>query len=243
MKKYKGIYVYEPGIKTELEKKYPKYKVTKRSDSEQGVTKFIKLENVTYESEDGSKVIPYTVATRPTKVKKPNTPDAVSALTYFVKDGQVYYLVGNQFRAPIGRREISLFAGLVDPKDMEDDVVEKGLIRAITRELGEESGAKIIKIIPISGVMAKSAGFSDETEQSFLAEVDIENMQPHLEVDEDIFSMIVPASEMENFLEEFGSDISIVLQNAMASSVGISKYRTFIKDSINKNKESEDEYE
>ena len=99
MKKYKGIYVYEPGIKTELEKKYPKYKVTKRSDSEQGVTKFIKLENVTYESEDGSKVIPYTVATRPTKVKKPNTPDAVSALTYFVKDGQVYYLVGNQFRA------------------------------------------------------------------------------------------------------------------------------------------------
>ena len=232
MKKYKGLYIYEQGIKSKLEKKYPKYTLIQKCDCEKSQTKYIKLENVSFKSKN--KVITYTVATRTTKIKKFNIPDAVSVLPYFVKDKKVFYLVANQFRAPIGKREISLFAGLVDSKDIKENIIEKGLIKAITRELGEECGAKILKITSISGIMAKSAGFSDETEQSFLAEIDINNMQPHLEADEDIFSMIVPANEIENFLEEFKDDISIVLQSAITSSIAIAKYQKFIKDSVTK---------
>ena len=246
MLKYKGLVMYDPNnknFKKELESRYPEYELVSKEVS--GETKYIKTCKIKYLNKKTGKEIPFELAERPTKVtndKNENLviPDAVSALTYFVEDGRVYFVLANQFRFPIGRREISLFAGLVDKEDFKKGIaVEKGLLNSVKRELGEESGATIKKVMPISGVMAKSAGFSNETEKIYLAEIDLGEGKTNLEKDEDIFSIIVPAEYIGEFLEEFQNDISIVLQCAFTSALALPKCKAFINESSQSESESE----
>ncbi len=49
---------------------------------------------------------------------------------------------------------------------------KKIITNAIVRELNEELGdVKVKKIMPLSPIMNKSAGLTDETEQTFLVEI------------------------------------------------------------------------
>ena len=228
-----------------MEKGYPKYKQVSFEPSPTSVTKFIGLYNVTYQDENG-KIIPYSVVSRPTKINNTNLPDAVSVLPYYIdKDGEPIFIIGNQYRFPIHSRELSCFAGLLDKSDVELGQPKNTILKSVSRELSEECGeVKILKTIPMTPIMNKSAGLSNETEQTYLAEIGGIPGAQNLESSEDISCIEIKGRDLSAFLDEIENleskqtTSSIILQSALSSVIGREKFISFVKDSINEKNKS-----
>jgi ADP-ribose pyrophosphatase len=87
--------------------------------------------------------------------KNPLTPDAVVIIP-LLKDGRKRKLVTiKEFRIPLGDYEYALPAGLYDHNETAEEVAK--------RELKEETGLKLAKILYVSPPCVSSAGLSDES--------------------------------------------------------------------------------
>ena len=157
-----------------LEKRFAKMQVVKKYVPEKNNGDWIRVAKIEYKVEGDDEIYVSETAERKNKIYKEGIPDAVSVLPYFVENREVYYLVTVQLRPNMGKTQISIAAGLVDKMDISDySDVERVVKKTAIRELKEENGANVVKMIPITGIVTKSAGFPNESEQIFLAEVDL----------------------------------------------------------------------
>ena len=97
-------------------------------------------------------------------------------------------VVTREFRVPIGGYEYSFPAGLID--DGEDAVT------AAKRELREETGLEIRKILTVSPSVYNSPGLTDEAVTLVYAEVGGEPSRDGLEPDEDIETLVLSRDEV-----------------------------------------------
>lgn len=90
--------------------------------------------------------------------KKPDAVIIVATLTG--DDGKMRLVMTNEFRAPIGTRELSFPAGLIDLAD--GDSFEEAVRKAAFREFKEEVGLDLI-ITSVSPNLYSSAGMTNES--------------------------------------------------------------------------------
>lgn len=80
----------------------------------------------------------------------------VVVIVPFVKNAEgTKILLVEEFRIPLGRTQVGFPAGLIDPGE---DVAT-----SVERELLEETGYKVVRVLEESPVLATSAGLTDET--------------------------------------------------------------------------------
>lgn len=243
MKKFKGFIMYDPNdinFAKNLEKKFAKMQVVKKYVPEKNDGNWIRVAKIEYKVEGDDEIYVSESAERKNKINKEGIPDAVSVLPYFVENGEVYYLVTVQLRPNMGERQISIAAGLVDKRDVLDNSdVEKVVKKAALRELKEENGANVVKMIPISGIVTKSAGFSNESEQTFLAEVDLGDKKTNLDKDEKLFTIVVPAKYAIDFMYELPNNLSPCLRDAFLSAIADPRCKEFIRLSVENESQNE----
>jgi ADP-ribose pyrophosphatase len=83
------------------------------------------------------------------------TADAVVIVALIEQDATTRLVLTREFRAPLGRFELSLPSGLID--EGEDAAT------AAAREFHEETGLTLTRIVHTSPPLASSAGLTDET--------------------------------------------------------------------------------
>lgn len=120
-------------------------------------------------------------------------PDVVRMLPYFIRDGKTYIVFIEQFRRPLNKTIYEIPAGLIDGGEKA--------IEAAGRELGEEIGASVIEMRPISKGLWTSAGMTDECEVIYEVQVALDKQQ-NLEPTEKIKPVVVELSKVPQFLEE-----------------------------------------
>ena len=131
--------------------------------------------------------------------------DAIKVLPYYVKDGNIFVVLNNEFRSPLNAYTFDLCAGLVEHQDNLEQDVE--------REVFEEIGATVKSLEKVTNVGHTSAGLTDETIVCYFAEV--ENLgEQHLEDDEDISLKIIELKQIPEFLNnnQVGTIASLLLQ-------------------------------
>jgi ADP-ribose pyrophosphatase len=119
-------------------------------------SRWLKMFNVYYGLENGKSGV-WTFASRKASPKpgQPLVADAVVIIPLY-KDGPVTKLVTiREYRIPLGFYEHGFPAGLYDHNESAEDVAR--------RELKEETGLDLTKILHISPPVVSSAGLSDES--------------------------------------------------------------------------------
>ncbi len=167
-------------------------------------TKWITLWNRKYTHRDHESE--YFVASRNSEALAPYPPEKPSAviIATVYKDPMFsanLLLLTSEFRVPVGGRELSFPAGLVDSKDLEGKTTREAAISAATRELFEETGLTLTKIIDVSPVLFSSAGFTDESVIIVSGEAEGDLSSSHQEKNEDIKFRALKQSEAQEILE------------------------------------------
>lgn len=163
--------------------------------------KFLNLYELTFQDEQGT--FPYYVASRRDKenlvaVSNNFKSDAVTIVPV-TKDGQMILI--SQFRQPLNTFVYELPSGLVEK--------DEDLITAVSRELLEETGYKVNKVIMKTPASPMSAGMSDELSSVVVVEAEYET-EMNLEREEDIrlFKINLKNKEM---LRQFLTDESTII--------------------------------
>lgn len=121
------------------------------------------------------------------------SPAAVQIVPTLITPEGRFVVLTSEFRVPIGSREISFPAGLVEKGELA--------ITAAKRELKEEVGLEIIKVTCVSPInLCSSAGFCDETTQIVFCEAEGIPTNINAEGSEDIQILLVKESEIEFLL-------------------------------------------
>jgi len=103
-------------------------------------------------------------------------------------------VVTREFRVPIRGYEYSFPAGLID--DGEDPVT------AAKREMREETGLEISKVLAVSPPVFNSPGLTDEALTLVYAEVEGTTSRDGLEPDEDIETLILSRDEVASLMAD-----------------------------------------
>ena len=170
-------------------------------------TKYWNLYKITYQKEDGE-TFDYFVSSRRNlenlEIKKEKI-DAVRAVPYLKKDGEIYVVLIKEFRHAIGKYIYGTPAGLVDGNESTET--------AIKRELQEEIGAKVLKLEKVQESAYSSAGMTDETIECFYAEVTLTGKQ-HLEETESITYELIELDKLPAFVKnnKFGLQSALLLK-------------------------------
>ena len=118
--------------------------------------KWLNLFDVTYQDKHGQNKS-WEVATRARQPKcisgRYATPDAVVIVAYHNSENKI--VVIREYRVPLADYEYGFPAGLID----NGESVEQ----AVRRELKEETGLDLIKVIRVSPPLYSSAGMTDES--------------------------------------------------------------------------------
>ena len=89
-------------------------------------------------------------------------PDAVVIVPYHITEKKL--VVTKEYRVPLAGYEYGFPAGLIDP----DETIEQ----AVRRELYEETGLNVVRILNISPPVYSSAGMTDESVSMVYVECD-----------------------------------------------------------------------
>ena len=128
-------------------------------------------------------------------LQKINFVDAVKVLPYIPKTNEIVFI--KNFRYVVNDYVYEMPAGLVDKG--EDSLV------AAKREVCEEIGAEIKSIKKVTNVGFTSVGLTDETMETYFAEVEL-NSNQNLDDDEIIEIVKVNLNDVENFLNSHTVD-------------------------------------
>lgn len=154
----------------------------------------------------------WTWATRPNNVK-------AVIIVAFVKDcnekaNSVYkcedkLVVIKEFRVPLGDYEYGVPAGLIDGEEKPEDTA--------IRELHEETGLTVKKVIDVSPFVVNSAGLSDELVCIVYVECDGEISKEGHESSEDIETFLMSRDEVKHLIadksKKFSAKAWIILRN------------------------------
>jgi ADP-ribose pyrophosphatase len=162
--------------------------------------KWLNLYNVDYTTRDGKQGV-WTFASRktPQPAGEPLVADAVVIIP-LLKDGRKRKLVTiKEFRIPIGDYEYGFPAGLYNPNETAENVA--------SRELKEETGLKLTKVLYVSPPCISSAGLSDESVVYIVCECTGEVSNAENEGSEDITVEILDVEGIRA-LRQSGNKIS-----------------------------------
>ena len=153
--------------------------------------KWINLFRVTYlNSKD--KVCGWIFASRKKSPFGDKKPDAVVIVATVDTPAGRKLVVTKEYRAPINDYEYGFPAGLIDPGMTIDKTVEK--------ELKEETGLDLVKIIEKSNTVVSSAGLSDESVIIVFVEAEGELSEKYQEDVEDIEVFLYDINDIRGLL-------------------------------------------
>ncbi len=146
--------------------------------------KYLNLFSVSYEDKKKTEK-EWILASRSPNVdlnpEEPITPDAVVVVPFHIKQNKLVII--KEFRVALADYQYGFPAGLLDPGETID-VAGK-------RELYEETGLNLIKVIKKSPAIYSSSGMTDESVSMLFAECDGEPTNEYNEDSEDIEVLMV----------------------------------------------------
>ena len=125
--------------------------------------------------------------------------DAVVIVATVTHKGKPHLLITREYRAPLGGYEISLPSGLVDPGESIKNTAE--------RELHEETGLRLTRILHVSPPVASSAGLTDEAVSLVYAEAEGVISSEHQTEHEDIESRLLSLEDLTQLMRNPGTDV------------------------------------
>lgn len=162
-------------------------------------SRWLKLHNVQYSNAGGTGYWTFASRKADPQPGKPLVADAV-VIVPLLRDGDEIKLVTiKEFRIPLGFYEHGFPAGLYDHNETAEEVAR--------RELREETGLELTKILHISPPVVSSAGLSDESVVYIICECTGEPNTDANEGTEDIHVNILDIQGIANLLAS-GESIS-----------------------------------
>jgi ADP-ribose pyrophosphatase len=122
---------------------------------------------------------------------RPNQPDAVVVVPYHVTERKL--VVIKEFRVVLGGWQYGFPAGLLDPGE--------GVVQAGKRELFEETGLRLTRVVNQSPAVYSSSGLTDESVSLVYAECQGVPSTIHTEDSEDIHVVMLSRQDALRLLE------------------------------------------
>jgi ADP-ribose pyrophosphatase len=122
---------------------------------------------------------------------RPDLPDAVVVVPYHVTERKLVII--REFRVVLGGYQYGFPAGLLDPGER--------VVQAGKRELFEETGLRLIRVLTQSPAVYSSSGMTDESVSLLFAECDGKPSAAHTEDSEDIQVIMLSRGEAGRLLE------------------------------------------
>ncbi len=179
--------------------------------------KFVNLYSITHETRAGGR--PWIFASRKSSGKAGVvSADGVAIIAVVHTTDGPRLLVTREFRPPLGCHELSVPAGLIDEGE--------SIATAAARELREETGLHLAKILHVSPPLASSAGLSDETVCLVYGEAEGTIARDFQTEHEDIEARLLSLDDVRKILREPGTDV--ISSRLYPALVGFVAARSFI---------------
>ncbi len=121
-----------------------------------------------------------------------NRPDAAVVVPYHVTERKLVII--REFRVVLGGYQYGFPAGLLDPGE--------SVVQAGKRELFEETGLQLTRVLAQSPAVYSSSGMTDESVSLLFAECDGKPSSVHTEDSEDIQVILLSREEAARLLEK-----------------------------------------
>lgn len=162
-------------------------------------SRWLKLHNVQYSNAGGTGYWTFASRKATPQPGNPLVADAVVIIPLLKNGGETQLVTIKEFRIPLGFYEHGFPAGLYDHNETAEEVAR--------RELREETGLELTKILHVSPPVVSSAGLSDESVVYIVCECTGEPNTDGNEGTEDIHVNILDTQGIANLLAS-GESIS-----------------------------------
>lgn len=160
--------------------------------------KHLNLFSTEVRSADGA--FPWIYASRKESTGKLSPhPDAVAIIAVVTVEGEPRLVVTREYRAPLGTHELAPPAGLVDGGETPEV--------AAARELREETGLTLSRVVHVSPPLASSAGLTDETVSLVYCEASGTPSKQHQTEHEAIEITLLNLADIRKLLSRPGTEV------------------------------------
>jgi ADP-ribose pyrophosphatase len=176
-------------------------KTLHKATNKDGTRTFLALHELTVEQ--AGKQRPYYMVTRGEIIVPHDTkrPDAVIIVGIRYTPAGPQLVVTSEYRIPIGTREISFPAGLIDPADYEGTTsVQQAAVKAAEREFLEETGLLLTEAEVSAQNLYASAGMTNESSIIVIGKATGEPTTENAEETEDIQVMLLSQDDIGRLL-------------------------------------------